>query len=157
MKHLKKNSALYAYLKKIGVLETNDEVIIAHAKRLYWKEYKKQFAKNKRRQQKAITVFMNKQEYKTISEVAHKHKRSVTAYIKESSLCYAQQRFLVPDILAIYEIKEALQIHHVSIQGFFENGLLPYAISRLILLKLEELERTILNKLVEPKIVNSDS
>jgi hypothetical protein len=157
MKHVKKKSEVYAYLQKIGVLETNDEVIITHAKRLYWKEYKKRFAKNKRRQFKATTVFMNKQEYKTIREVAARHKRSVTAYIKESSLCYAQQRFLVPDILAVHEIKEALQLHYVSIQRSFEDGLLPYAISRLVLLRLEELERTVLNKLEEPKIITGDS
>lgn len=145
------------YLSASGVLDTGDAELIAAAKREYWREYKRAFAQQKRKEHTAFTIYLNQRELKTIREAAKGHKRSATRYIKEASLAYTLQRFVVPDIVLVNDIKQVLQQTYTSIHRLYMDSTIPYALGRLLLVRIEALEQQITTMLEHPKQVSDDS
>ncbi|MBW7840912.1 MAG: hypothetical protein H3C36_15030, partial [Chitinophagaceae bacterium] len=99
----------------------------------------------------------NQRELQTIREAAKGHKRSATRYIKAAALAYNLQRFVVPDIVLVNDIKQVLQQTYSSIHRLYMDTTIPYALGRLLLVKIEALEQQITTMLEHPKQVSDDS
>jgi hypothetical protein len=147
---LKKNSGLYHYLDSTKVLESGDEQIIALARKTYWLNYRASWRREKRKKDKKFTVEYTPSEAKKIQEFAKKLKRSRTAYIKEASLAYMRQQFIVPDILIVAEIRALLTMNLSLIRQLVDGDALQYTPGAFLIDKLLELENKILAQLQYP-------
>jgi hypothetical protein len=64
-----------------------DKESIKEAKRIYWNTQKALWRQNQRKQNKAISLMLNKKEYAVISKQAKRHNLSVTKYSKLGNAC----------------------------------------------------------------------
>jgi len=144
-----KKTNLYDYLE--SVLENGTQEEISLAKKDYWKKYKAEWRKNRRREQKEFTVSFNSKELRVLKPVVTKHKRSYTRFIKEATLTYAKQEFLVTDPVKVNRIKELLVLNYNSLQQLSEENILDEAIGNELMEKIAELESQILAILHNPK------
>jgi hypothetical protein len=87
---------LYQYLDQSGILETNDDALIKKARAAYWKKYQREYKREKRGTEKEYTVRLSKSEESIIEREAAKTDKSITQFIKESSLAYVHKAYVVP-------------------------------------------------------------
>ena len=90
MKKTKKGSGLYNFLTASGVLSNGSIEEIEQQKRLYWKQYRKQWKKNKRQQNKTYMLLYSFKEARLLHSKAEAHSLSVPAFIKHASLISQQ-------------------------------------------------------------------
>lgn len=146
---IKKQSNLYSFLEPY--LAQGSEEAIAKARKAYWKEYRAAWRKNKRKAEKVFAVSLTKSELHVINKAAHTHKRSRTRFIKEAAMAYINQQYLVPDIVAMNEIKELLAMAYTHLHKLSEERLVPEVMGKYLLLKILELEKAVTEKLENPK------
>ena len=91
-RRIKNKSSIYEYLDSTKVLEFGTEQDIAQARKKYWKEYKVQWRRQKRKAEKELTTSWTAEESKILAEAARKHKISKTSFIKTSTLAYIDKR-----------------------------------------------------------------
>jgi len=151
---IKKPSSLHTFLEPY--LAQGSEDAIAQARKAYWKAYRAQWRKNKRKAEKVFAVSLTKAEQHLINNAARTHKRSRTRFLKEAAMAYINQRYLVPDIVAVNEIKELLAIAYTNLTRLSEERLVPEVLGKYLLVKILELEKAIHEKLECPKTAASD-
>lgn len=122
----------------------------AEARKLYWNNYKAQWRKNRRRKLKEFAISYTQKELQNITNAAKGHKRSTTSFIKEASLAYCTQQFLVPDPQTINQIKELLSLTYTRIQHLTEDEKLSTDIGDKLLDLITQLEVTVLDLLTKP-------
>jgi hypothetical protein len=148
---LKKKSNLYSYLDATKVLESGSTADIAKARKDYWKLYSVEWRKTQRKRDKQFTISFTPIEAKDLLEVAKKHKRSRTRFIKDSCLAYMNKRFVIPDVIAIRAIQQELALNYNILKKLYEDNALPYQIGNELLKQMSELEQKILVELFNPK------
>lgn len=106
-KRIRTNTSLWAYLDSVGVLEKGTEDEIKTAKRNYWKKYFFEYKKSQRQNKPEFSIGLSRKkgEYKLIADASKKHKQTITAFIKNSSLAYINKKFLVPDKTQIAKLE----------------------------------------------------
>lgn len=138
------------------LLETATKEEIALARKQYWKEYRIRHRRNARKKLKMLEIGFTQAEWKRICKAAHEHKRGRSRFIKQACLAYLEQRFLVPDIVAVHEIKGLLSMHLTFIKDKIDEKLLPEAIGKYLLVHMAELADALLTKLETPKQIIGD-
>ena len=108
MKHTSHIQSIYDYLEQSGVLEWGTEEEIASAKRKYWKDYHVRYKRKRRKKRPEYSVSLSKDEYRILKREADRHHLSVTAYLRKSSLAYAQRIYIVPDEMSIARMEQTL-------------------------------------------------
>jgi uncharacterized protein (DUF1778 family) len=157
---MKKKGGLFEYLTVTGVLATGDETLIKQKKVEYIKQYKATWHKNQRKRTCAITLALTPSESQLILDAAKKHKRSKTAFVKAACLAYLNKRYVVPDILAINEIRELLAMNYNALKRLMEDCHFPYQSTSVLINQMAELEGRVLNQLrlpalLEDQIINA--
>lgn len=155
MKRSKKGCGVTAYLEAKGLLENSSKEIIDKAKEEYWRRYRYEWLKRKR-QSKSFTIYLNELEFGQISTNAKKHKRSNTRFIKEAALAYVRQKFLVPDSLAINEMKGLLTQIHVLFKSLATDKRIGYREVEKQLQMIMTLEMLLINQLTNPTKLTND-
>lgn len=150
MRAVKKKSSLYSFLDASGVLETGSEEEILKSKKLYYKEYKRIWRKEKRKTEKEFTLSFTNAELKQITEAARKHKMSLTKYIKRTTIWHMSQVYIVPDIVEVRRISQWLAMHFNLIQQMVEEEKLSSQFGNPLLKKIEEIEHQVLIHLCNP-------
>lgn len=148
---LNSKSSIYSFLKSSGVLESGTPEEIRNVRNTYWREYKRNWRKQKRRAEKEITLCLTIDELQEITKEAKRHKLSRTRFIKQSCLAYIDKSFIVPEISEVRKISQLLSMVHNSIQESLESDRIEFKIGKEILYKIYGLEREILPKLQNPK------
>ena len=133
-----------------GVLDKGDEAI-ADARRRYKQIYSAKWRKNQRKVTKQFTIAFTPIEAKDLLEAAKKHKRSRTRFIKDSCLAYMNKRYLVPDVLAIRSIEQALVMIYNILKKLSDETSLPFQIGTDLLKQMSDLEHKVLVELHNPK------
>ena len=145
----KKHSAFYEYLEPY--LENGDEKQIALARKQYTRQYKAEWRRQKRKEEKELTTSWAKDELKTLSVAAKKHRKSKTSFIKLSTLAYINKAYIVPDNYAIRGIAQLLTMVYNSIREMTDENALPLQTGKLLLEKIVDLERQVFVSLHNPK------
>ncbi len=151
---MKQKSSLYAYLDSTKVLETGSEQDIVNARKEYWRQYKAEWRRNQRNATKQYTIALTADEAKQITIAAKKHRRSITTFIKESCQAYLNTTYLVPDVVALNEIRQLLAINYNALQKLFDENVIPFQIGRTLVQQMAELEKNVFEKLYHPKEIN---
>ena len=132
------------------MLNTCDDALIQQAKKQYWQQYKSSWRVQQRKENVEITVILNSTEAKLIFDNAKKYKRSKSAFIKTTCISYLQNRYVVPDILAVNTIKELLTMNYAAIKNLSDDNAIPYQTGTFLLNQLSGLETKIVDQLVSP-------
>lgn len=145
-----KNS-LYSFLDETGVLDSGNEKDISLARQEYWRKYKAEWRRRKRKEQKHFTVSLTDKEMRVLAPAAQKHHRSCTRFIKEAALAYCTKQFLSTDPEALNRIRELLALNYNSLQQLSEEIVFRENEAGRIMQTIEKLERDVLNTLQHPQ------
>lgn len=151
MKKKNNHRNLYKFLEESGLLETGSDEEIAEARKKYWREYKKLYARDKRKSKKQVTISLNPQEYKLISLSAKVYGRNMARYVKDAVLAYSNKQYLIPDPMLLNYIREALTLNYNAIAQLEEEQTLSFETEKILITKLDSLERIITEILKNPK------
>lgn len=69
---VKSNNGIYGFLEASGVLETGTAEEISALRKRYWKEYKRLWRNNKRKNEKELTISFNSEELLVLTKAAKK-------------------------------------------------------------------------------------
>lgn len=146
------SKGLYQYLEETGVLQSGNKATIEAATALYWRIYKREWRKAKRHAEKPFEILLTEKEEKIIQAAALKHGMSKTSYIKKAALTYSAQKYLVPNLEVLYEIKELLAINYDAILQLIQKGKGDGALQL-----VASLESNVLKLLFTPKRLSDGS
>ncbi len=148
---LNSKSSIYTFLKSSGVLMSGTPDEIRNARIIYWREYKRNWRKLKRRAEKEITLCLTADELQVITKEAKRHKISKTRFIKQACLAYLNKSFIVPDLKEVKKISQILAMSYNFIQEMTEENKMDFKSGKSILESIYRLEREILPVLNNPK------
>lgn len=138
---MKKNkSGIYQYLIQSGLFNTGSHDEIENAKKEYWRKYKADWRKQKRRQVNEITVSFTDQELRLITVEAKKNSFSPTRFIKEAAIAYMSEKHVVPDIEELRTIQQLLSMSYNSIMQVIEENRVPEETAKALFSKLANIE-----------------
>jgi hypothetical protein len=141
---IKKGSNVYAFLQSTGLLEQGTAAEIEQAKKQYWAIVRSEWKRNKRQTTKSYTVCFNDNELKLLTQSVIRQHLSFTAFIKQASLCYGKNTFIV-DKKIVGEIREAILLHYNNLQTLGEEKMLPETITNKLLQEVLIIETKILS------------
>lgn len=142
---------VYAYLHQSGVLDSGTSEEIETARKEYWKIYKRNWRKNKRKEETEVTASFNDLEFIKIESQANIHNLSNPQFVKKAVLAYIDKKYLVPNELTVRKISQLLSQYLDLITDELEEDNLMQDKSDLLLHKINELEHLITILLREPK------
>jgi uncharacterized protein (DUF1778 family) len=151
MKNKSNHRNLYTFLEESGVLETGSDEDIELARKKYWREYKRKWARDKRKSKKQVTISLNAQEYKLILQSAKTYGRNTAQYVKDAVLAYGKKQYLIPDPMILNYIREAFTLNYNAIAQLEQEQTLSFETEHILISKLDSLERIITEKLKHPK------
>lgn len=153
MKFRNPNNNIYKFLEP--VLESGSPEEIKAARKEYWRKYKSDWRKRKRKQMKEYTIAVTGAEYKLLFESAKLHHMSITKYLKMSSLAYSGNKFLVPDQQTINSIRELLALIYNELQQYSDENK-ESIFNQFLSNQFEILEQKVLNQLLNPVLIKSN-
>ena len=152
----KRFSAYYKFIAPY--LEKGISEEIAEAKRNYRRQYKAAWRKANRKENKAITVQWSKEEIKTLSDEAKRHKQSTTRFIKESTLAYINKRYVVPNPTEVNKILQLLAMSYNTIENIANENPIDFKKMKEEILQLEhELRITFLSPKTLEQIIEEQA
>jgi len=141
----KHHSGLYEHLQKAGVLEGGSNDAIQQAKNDYWKSYKINWMKEKRKEAKAFTILYSKQEQATIEKFAKQYGMSPTKMIKQASLAYLKQEYVIPNKDTVGKIRELLVLNYNSLQELQDEDKISHVRAVGLLEQMASLETKVMD------------
>lgn len=134
-------------------LEKGNPEEIAWAKREYRRIYKASWRKTQRKENKAYTVSWTKEELRTLTESARKHKQKPTRYIKQATLAYINKRYVVPDQREINRILQLVAMTYNAIENISQESEIDLTHIKRIQEELFILEHEVRVTLLSPKTI----
>lgn len=138
---MKQSTGLYKFLDSLGVLEQGAAADIKAAKESYWRNYKREWKRRKRKECKAFTILLNEKELSVVRKKANKQETNVTNYIKQSAL--SKETSIAKADVRI--IRETVMLYVTDLEQFFEEHHLPGSIDDEMLDRAMCLEKRIMN------------
>lgn len=110
MRRLPKKGGMWEYLDQVGILENGTDEEIKAAKLAYRKSYFRGYKKEQRIQKPEYTISFSKEkgEFETILKGAKRHKLSVPAFVRQATLAYINQIFIVPNREEVAQLQQLL-------------------------------------------------
>lgn len=118
MAKTKKHTSLYNYLDQSGLLESNDDALIQRARVAYWKNYHKQYKREKRGKQNEHTLALTKKEEALIAREAAKHQKTISVFLKTAALAYTEKKYLLIPQEDLPKIQQQLSHIYVLLETF---------------------------------------
>ncbi|MFN8288987.1 MAG: hypothetical protein U0U70_01900 [Chitinophagaceae bacterium] len=142
---IKQGTGLYTYLSDTGVLHTGNDEAIKQAKQEYWRQYRKQWKKNKRQQSKKYVLLFSFQEARVITKKAVARQLRPAQYIKQTALTGND---VIGTVLK-GRIREQVLLFCFILDSLTETHQLEDTIKNEIIESATRLEEAILNALEE--------
>lgn len=108
MRNVRQNTGIWQYLAQCGVLENGTDDEIKAARKAYWQKYFREYKRKRRAEHKEITVFLQKEDLKKISEAAKNHKLTKAKFLKEAAAAYVDKAYIVPDRVQVAYLEQML-------------------------------------------------
>lgn len=139
----KYRTGVYAFLAESGILHSGDEQIIAQAKRTYWLEYKKQWNKEKRAENKSISVFFTEKELQGVRQKAKEYNTNATAFIKRAALATVTKAAMNNPVV-VGEIRQLFVLYTCDIDNVLTKSNIPLKLGQEIGQKMDMLQYRVL-------------
>lgn len=110
MRRLPKKGGMWEYLDQVGILENGTDAEIKAAKKAYRKNYFRGYKREQRMQKPEYTISFAKDngDFETVLKGARKHKLSVPSFIRQATLAYINQTFIVPNREEVAHLEQLL-------------------------------------------------
>jgi hypothetical protein len=138
----KKNTGVYAFLDTSRLLENGTGEEIEKTKKEYWKEYRREYNKIKRKENKSFQILFNFKEAKIIARQAGRYQKSEPNYIKQAALADKQN---IVDWVAAGEIRELVILHHTTLLNLTDQNELSGAVGNRLIDQASQIEKRILD------------
>ena len=149
-----KSSGVYKYLELSGVLDTGTSEDIERKRVEYWNIIKRKYKQEKRKTETEFKIYFTDTELQSINRASKFHRMSRTKYIKQATLAYANQKFLVPDQAAVNHITQLLSLNYSILQELTEK--VPFNLANELLRQMAGMEYQVLNALTAPPLKKSN-
>jgi hypothetical protein len=123
MAKTKKNTSLYDYLHDTGVLESGDEELVKKVKAAYWRNYHKQYKREKRGKDREYSISLTKSERKHFESEATNHGKSVSMFLKDAAWAYIHNQYLNPDKADLMKALQILSRCYTDIERISHEGI----------------------------------
>jgi hypothetical protein len=148
MAKVKHSANLYAFLESKGVLATGDDREIEAAKRLYWANYKREWKKEKRKQNRAFTIYFDPKDAASIRKASTIQRMSMTKFIAWAALSAAGKGSSCNPAMA-GQVRQAIVLCCVYIEGVLAGDIRVANKPTAIIARLEQLENEVLALIVQ--------
>jgi len=98
---------LYQYLKEKGLLGSDTQTLQA-AKHAYYRQQNREYKKQRRKDFPEVTVSLSKGQHQELKAKADHYHLSLASFLREATLTYCQQRFLVPNAKQVAQVEQRL-------------------------------------------------
>jgi CRISPR/Cas system-associated protein Cas10 (large subunit of type III CRISPR-Cas system) len=132
-------------------LEKGNQVEIAQAKEKYFREYKTNWRREKRKKEKEYTVSFAGTQLEGLIKEAKRHSLSPSRYIKYATIAYMDKRYIAPDVLLVRKLLQTLYMEKNSIEELVDESRIGRSEVREILSRIDEQEKAIRIALYSPK------
>lgn len=103
-----RNSALWIYLEESGILEHGSPEQINAIKREYRRKYLKNYKSTRRKQGLEVVVTLSEKERERLHKQARRHQLSLPRFLRQSSIAFLNQTYLVPNAAQVARMEQAL-------------------------------------------------
>jgi hypothetical protein len=149
MKEAPQQIPLQKYLEPL--LKSGLPEEIAAARKTYWRIYKANWRKQRRKEQKEYAISFDRKELNIVAAAAHKHKRCITKFIKEAVLAYCASKFLIVDVPTHNKVIELLALNYNALQQLSDDAVISEEQGMALLQRSSEMEMEILSILNNPQ------
>ncbi len=125
---------------KEGVLPSDNKEQIEIAKRKYWNNYKREWKKTRRSENKTFEIMLDEKELKAVQEKAQSLQISITSFIKQSAIV---NNGMVTNV-QVGEVREILIMQYQYFETLLEEKNILKDIKEEILLQASITEKNIL-------------
>ncbi len=159
MKKVRRNSGMWLYLENLGVLSSGSDEQIKQAKLAYRKIYYRNHKRQKRKEGLEVLICLNKLERSHLEREAKRHGQKLPTFIREATLSYIRQVYMVVDRKVVAHIQQLLfqTVHEIQViakqKHWFTN---PSKFEKLEQI-IEKLDNEIIQALTKPKVVETKS
>jgi hypothetical protein len=113
---MKAKNGWLLYKMNHGLIDQDDPVVIAKAKKDYLAQYKRRWRTRQKGRGKQYKVFLTNQELKEVISRANACSLSITAFIKQSAISEARSKRLVPTKEELSKIYSMLHLTHSRLE-----------------------------------------
>ena len=160
MQRRTRNTKMWEYLERSGVLENGTDEQIKIAKRSYRKKYLLEYKQKQRKIKPEYHIIFSKGngEYEKVNRAAKLHSMTITGFVHSAVLAYISNTYVVPDKLQIARLEQLLSeclneiktIVHIKEKYFWERDRKIDAIEK----RIEKLEDQINEVLRNPPLLH---
>lgn len=118
---MKKQSKINQYLESTGLLSTGSDKDISLAKAKYWEAVRREYKKNRYKEQKSYTVFFSEQELNLIVPKSTKNLGGMVGYIKYSTISNATGK-LKTDKYLFGKVRESIYNQYSIINTLVQSN-----------------------------------
>jgi hypothetical protein len=138
MRRVRKDTGLWNYLNKLGVLATGDDAAIVEARKTYWRNYRSEHKRKKRKQKLSFTLTFTPKETQEMSVKAYAYGYRITKYIKACVRADIERSIVVPYPLVLREIEQLLLTYLNTVKEISERDMKGWLSSNRNYAALEE-------------------
>ena len=152
----KHTSGVWQFLELSGVLTTGSSEDIAQKRKEYWRNQKRIWKQERRKNETEFKICFTDTELKGIAKAASLHKMSRSRFIKQTALAYVGSGYVIPNIEELHKIKTALSLNYSALQEMVETDTVPYELGMELMQRIENLEQVVFEHLANSKSSGSD-
>lgn len=143
---MKKQSGIYEFLEKTGVLTNGSKEDIIHAKKQYWALQRKEWKRRRRTEQKSYTVFLKPHELKQITPHIKEGSDGMTGYIKHAVLSYENTEATV-HAKTMGAVRALFFEYYNQLESLLQTHTADAHLTQQLLTLIEQLQEDVLNVL----------
>lgn len=117
-----KKTSIREYLHETGILESGDETLIRKVKQAYWKNYHKEYKREKRCKGMECVVVLDAAERAEFESEALKYQQTVGMLLKTLAQAYIRKRYISPDKRILQSIEQKLSAIYSEIEQMMERN-----------------------------------
>ncbi|MEL7533975.1 MAG: hypothetical protein AAFN10_21880 [Bacteroidota bacterium] len=155
------SKAMRAWLEQEGYFGKDKQHLLTGKAK--WKQkYQREYQRQRRRERKQVVISLDRSDEADLRAAAIQHHRPLATYIRESSLAYSQQTFLLPDPAELVALREELAFIRYHIEDLVRLMKQSFGSEQekqleLLIDRIDYLERFIVESLSHPPLVAKPS
>lgn len=143
MPKVKHTPKLHIYLAEKGLLNTtNTELKVATIK-TYWKEYFKNWQKEKRAREHSYRIFLTKEEQRLFAQSAKQLNLKMITLIKQSAIAYVSKTTIRNNSVELQKIKQILSSAITPIIHALDEDRITENYANVLLEKMDGIQKSI--------------
>ena len=143
MPKVKQTPKLHKYLIEKGLLHSKNIELKKAATNAYWKEYFKNWQKEKRTREHSYRIFLTKEEQRLFAQTAKHLNLKIIALIKQSAIAYVSKTTIKNNSVELQEIMQILSAGIAPIIHALDENRITENHANALLIKMDTIQTSI--------------